>query len=100
MPSNFAEAGDRKNRIIFRAGEKIGFCTERTRVKMFGNAEKQKAKETKRRGFREFSGRGRWGQDCRAVFGEWSVRKHSPPAERGVPPGSRDVHGECLPGEW
>ena len=28
--------------------------------------------------------------------GEWSVRKHSPPSERGVPPGEREASETCL----
>ncbi len=35
------------------------------------------------------SGRGGWPRDCGEIFGEWSVRAHSPPSERGVPPEGR-----------
>ena len=35
-----------------------------------------------------------------AEFRAWGARKHSPPSERGVPPGERWAIGLCLQSEW
>ena len=35
-----------------------------------------------------------------AEFRAWGARKHSPPSERGAPPGERWAIGLCLQSEW